>query len=319
MDRIFELLTYESLGFLLLAIVAGYGWLQIADMGPKIVTSLLLLLALTGLWSSLLEPRWLTTQKHSVELGFSSKIVFIADPHLGIYKGKPFIHRVVQRINQIQPDVVIIGGDLVYKPEADKLIQLFSPLTQLEAPTYAVLGNHDVGIPGVDLRTEVTKALEKNDVEMLQNEVVNLSEFQLVGLGSRWAGRDKTSVLEQFNSKENVVTVAHNPDSLTDFPAHKSDLNLFGHTHGGQLKIPILYKQVIPTEGDFDEGFYGGEKGLSFVTSGLGEVGLPMRLFNPPSIEVFEVSKTNSNKNRVNIPKTGYKIDSFSFINHTYR
>lgn len=62
-----------------------------------------------------------------------------------------------------------------------------------------------------------------------------------------------------------------------------------GHTHGGQLRIPFLYKKAIPTEGDFDRGLSQEDTTLLFTTAGVGETALPMRLFNPPCIDVLRL------------------------------
>jgi predicted MPP superfamily phosphohydrolase len=68
-----------------------------------------------------------------------------------------------------------------------------------------------------------------------------------------------------------------------------ADLTLVGHTHCGQIRIPWLYRAVIPTEGPFDGGWSETPAGELFITCGLGEVGLPMRFRTPPVVEVIEV------------------------------
>jgi predicted MPP superfamily phosphohydrolase len=81
----------------------------------------------------------------------------------------------------------------------------------------------------------------------------------------------------------------HNPDSLEKFPESISDLALAGHTHGWQIRIPILYKKVIPTLWSYDKWYTQEKKSKLFITSGLWEVWLPMRFLNPPVIDVINL------------------------------
>ena len=83
--------------------------------------------------------------------------------------------------------------------------------------------------------------------------------------------------------------MAHNPDTALEYENSIPDITICGHTHGGQIRIPFLYKQTIPCEGNFDQGLYETKYGKVFVTAGLGEVGLPMRLGIPPTIEILEL------------------------------
>jgi predicted MPP superfamily phosphohydrolase len=87
--------------------------------------------------------------------------------------------------------------------------------------------------------------------------------------------------------------LAHNPDSAIALPSRQVALVLTGHTHGGQIRLPRVYKRVIPSQYGFDRG----EQLLQtpqgpvrvFTTVGTGEIGLPLRLFNPPTIDVLEL------------------------------
>ncbi len=87
--------------------------------------------------------------------------------------------------------------------------------------------------------------------------------------------------------------LTHNPDTALSYaPNHYPDLTLAGHTHGGQVRIPYLYKRMIPVLGVdilWDQGLYRYKNGQVFVTSGIGEVGLPLRFLIPPVIDVLEL------------------------------
>ncbi len=94
--------------------------------------------------------------------------------------------------------------------------------------------------------------------------------------------------------------LTHNPDTVTDFTADfylkEKWVTLTGHTHCGQIRIPVLYKYAIPTEGEWYSGGYydlgsgsNGSMNKLYITCGVGEVGLPLRLFNPPAVDILEL------------------------------
>ncbi|MFH1514360.1 MAG: phosphohydrolase, partial [bacterium] len=91
--------------------------------------------------------------------------------------------------------------------------------------------------------------------------------------------------------KENTIVLAHNPDTVYEFPEGVNvDLVLSGHTHGGQIRIPFLYKTQIPTIHPFDKGLYNVNDIPVYVTSGIGMIGLPFRFLIPPQIEILELT-----------------------------
>lgn len=254
----------------------------------RILASLLLILSFSFIWARFVERNLIVVEEEVVEVGFEGRVALIGDLHLGPYKSESFLARVVERINGLDVDMVLIAGDLTYEPDAEDLSGLFAPLKNLKFPVYAVLGNHDVGFPGPPIRDELVEVLEMNGVVVLENEVVDLGGFTLLGLGSHFAGEDEVGLLNNFSFEDNVVVLAHNPDSTTYFPNQNADLTLVGHTHAGQVRLPWVYKSVIPTQGDFDDGFTREINTKLFITSGLGETGLPMRLFNFPVVSVLE-------------------------------
>ena len=127
-------------------------------------------------------------------------------------------------------------------------------------------------------------------VHIITNKAIELNGITIVGLGSLWANDNDMHILDKYQERDHVLVLTHNPDTtLAYLPQHSPDLTLAGHTHGGQIRIPYRYKQVIPVEGDvlWDQGIYDLENNKVFVSSGIGEVGLPMRLFIPPAIDIL--------------------------------
>lgn len=227
------------------------------------------------------------------------KVAVISDLHLGVYKGKNYLARVVEQINLVSPDLVLIPGDLIYDPSWEELRGgVFADLQRLKAPVIAVTGNHDAKIPGYVEAEEVRKSLRKYGVKVIDNQQVDFevkgghsSKFlKIYGLSDLMEGQYDLKVLKNFNSADNNLILAHNPDAAYTIPdGDQEALIVSGHTHGGQIRIPLIYKWVIPCKHDFDRGWYDVGRLKVLVTSGLGEVGLPLRLGVPPEIVMLEL------------------------------
>lgn len=249
------------------------------------------LLILCGMfvWMRFVEPYWIVTRNTTIKVGFSARLALVADLHLGQHKKAAFLKQVVNRVNESDVDFLLIAGDFCYRPDRLRLAEILDPLKQLKVPAFAVLGNHDVQRPGPPIRQELAAALEQVGVRLLNNESARLGSFTLLGLGDHWNCEDDVRLIDQFSTSEHLVVMTHNPDTTMRFTDSNADLTLCGHTHGGQVRIPFLYQSVIPTRGSFDRGLM--QLGVTqlFVTSGLGEVGFPLRLFNPPVIDLLEL------------------------------
>ena len=154
--------------------------------------------------------------------------------------------------------MVLIAGDLTFEPLPEqRLKELFAPLHDLQVPVYAVLGNHDTEHPGPDIKVELMRALEANNVTILNNDIIKTSNFLLVGLGDRMNGEDSTRLLNEVHPVNKVVVLTHNPDTTMDYINTNADVTLAGHTHCGQVRLPWIHeyikKYIIPVEGDFDK------------------------------------------------------------------
>lgn len=294
---------YELLGFindashliwivLIVGIVSTFyvkkGWI-------RLIIGCILLGSLVFVYARYLERYWIRETYIDLERGWGNKIVLIADQHLGVYKGGDFMTDVVDRVNQIDDvDFIVIAGDFTYWP-LDLEIE-HTPLSKLRFPTYAVLGNHDVNQSGhITYEKELKQLLTKLGIQVLHNDIVKQSGVTIYGLGNNWSHTDDVMLLDQSDPKnENILVLTHNPDTTQrDYPDVdlSKSVTVTGHTHCGQIRIPWLYKYAIPTQGHFpDQGPYDlGKKGTLLITCGLGEVGLPLRLFNRPEIMVINL------------------------------
>jgi len=240
------------------------------------------------------------------------RIALVSDIHIGIYKGENFLISVVKKLNEIDADFVLLPGDFVYGMDSENLNEAFLALNDLNMPVYAVLGNHDLKPRDTSHKTmgefrknEMYEALEAGGVVMVDNYLESVDvvlkdgserSISLIGVGSLRGEDDKYGLLEglvEGGGEENDATIVmvHNPDAIFNFPDGLDkavNLVVAGHTHGGQIRIPWLYKKAIPCNYAFDRGWHAVNSLKVFVSSGVGETGLPLRLFNPPEIVVFE-------------------------------
>lgn len=232
--------------------------------------------------------------KHQeIKTGFQGRFVLVADMHVWIFKDAKYLQKVVEKINEQENiDGVLIPWDftLVLHDNID-FEKLFSPLKNLTYPAYATLGNHDTMNPGPDISEKLIQALEKNNVVMLENKNTKLQNknIHILWLGDNWANNDKVELIDDYTTEQNLVVLAHNPDTTLRYSNTLADLTVSGHTHGWQIRVPFIRKKVIPVKGGFIDGFYNQNGVKLYVTSGVWEVGLPMRFLVPPEIVVLDL------------------------------
>jgi predicted MPP superfamily phosphohydrolase len=245
------------------------------------------------------EPQWIVQRETDTALGTGTRVVLISDLHLGLYKGPDFVGRLAERINALRPDCVLIAGDFLYAPDAP-LEVLFGRFKAIQAPVYAVLGNHDdhelAGRrPGGGDSGAVIEGLARAGVSVIESRIVNCGKVAIGGIGDQWSGREDFRAAQAYRGAEPLVLLTHNPDTAFGMPLHLSPLLLSGHTHGGQIRLPLVYRHAMPVKGPFDRGLLNSVdwhaqpagRPAVFTSSGVGETALPMRLLNPPVIDLL--------------------------------
>ena len=277
-----------------------------------IISIILSLSILTVIWGSFIEPRIIVVNEQELDLGKKQekiKIALMADLHLGPFKREGFVKRLSERLEEINPDIVVFSGDLIHsslnKEKVDQRIELLASFKYLadKFPTYAVIGNHEytIGRRGnfkhfYDTSARLEKILEEVGVNYLSNESLLIDDkIWLIGLDEVWANKaNPTEALEQADDNYPKILLVHNPDFLYDFPieAQSFDLILSGHTHAGQIRLPFIGTIVpLPTElgRKYDQGLFKIKNTLLFITRGIGETGTRARLFGPPEIVVLNI------------------------------
>jgi uncharacterized protein len=249
--------------------------------------------------------------------GAPDGVVFIADPHLR-ESNSDQIRETIDRINALHPSLVLIGGDFTCAGEEDLLLQ--EVWGGIDAPVYAVLGNHDYqtgmsaeenlqkmkvvahaqlqagdydiralqdGTVDRDYADRLAAVLEQQGVRVLRNEYVQLSingrDVMIVGVDDGWAGMADPPVIPKTDAF--TIYLIHEPECRGIWPA---DLILAGHTHGGQVVPPGIDRLVsgdrFRLSGRIDEN-----GSVIYITRGLGTSSsrFTFRLFAPPEIVVI--------------------------------
>jgi len=227
-------------------------------------------------------------EKISAELdGF--KIVQISDLHNKQFGAEQ--KRLLERVSECSPDIIVITGDIVDSNHTDigKALAFVEGAAEI-APVYYVTGNHELWLEDGELE-ELLDGISAAGAVILDDECVTVtsgdSSFILAGLDDSSLYNDTIKELELDNSRETVILLAHEPQYLSDYSRENVDLILAGHAHGGQFRLPFIGGIVAPDQGFFPEytaGVYTENETEMIVSRGLGNSVIPLRLFNFPDI-----------------------------------
>jgi len=219
----------------------------------------------------------------------------IGSPHVGLDK----LRTIVEKTNAEQPDLVVLLGDFVTGgPNGRRAGGFVEPeltaaeLKKLHAPlgVYAVLGNHDWWYDG----DRVGKALTDVGIPVLENKAVRVGPIWLGGIADFWTREpDVAGTLAQVSSSDPVVLITHNPDIFPEVPSRVS-VTLAAHTHGGQVKLPIIGTLITTSKLGYNAGEYVDHGRHLFVTTGIGTSIVPVRFGVPPEIVILTLSPPKS-------------------------
>lgn len=260
----------------------------------------LIILNLFFIEARFIEPNLITVKKTEIKSSFDLNIALISDIHLWVFKGENFLKRVVEKINKENIDIVIISWDFTYHPNENEIYDLLSPLKEIKVPIYAILWNHDNSKSISDefilwwkysfVRPELEEALKKIWINLLNNESLKFRDINIVWIWELYSNEADVEILSKLKKEDKVLTIIHNPDVSDLFVNENSDITLAWHTHWWQIRIPYLYKKIIPTVWDYDKWIYYKKNTTLFISSWLWEIWLPMRFLNPPEIDILKIT-----------------------------
>ncbi len=203
----------------------------------------------------------------------SYTVVQLTDVHIGTMLGREFATSVVEQVNALAPDLIVITGDFI-DGRLSELRPHVEPFRHLRARdgVYAVTGNHEYY-----WNAEAWLAhIRSLGIRVLRNEHVTIANaFQLAGVDDSTAGEDLPRALEGRDPKLPLVLLAHHPRTIVRAAPAGVDLQLSGHTHGGQL-LPLgwlarLFDPKVSGLGRFGKSWL-------YVSEGTGYWGPPMRV-----------------------------------------
>ena len=219
----------------------------------------------------------------------------MADLHLWIFKNEHFLEKIIKKIQtQKNIDAILIPGDFTLVMDDDiDLEKLFSAFSQVNIPVFATLWNHDTMKPWPNISVKLRHALEKNNIIVLNNEASLLSKknIHIVWLWDHWSEDDRIEMISDYSHNDHLIVLAHNPDTTLKYTNNIADITVSWHTHGWQIRVPFLRKKVLPVQWNFSDGYYENNGIKLYITSWIGEVGLPLRLGIPPEIVILDFTK----------------------------
>ncbi len=265
------------------------------------------------LYASEIERHWIEVTRRDVYLrglpaAFDGmRLAQLSDIHMDEFTEPFFLRHAISLINQNKPDAVLLTGDFVTAKFGRKLgstrfargaaWQCANILNGLECKArYAVLGNHDIDVGA----PQVSEALIANGIAVLRNASLPIERpggrFWLAGLDDPLDGHPNPDMAIPKSIRnqphEPIVLLCHGPDyadPLLTSPAGQAvGLMLSGHSHGGQIRLPLVGALVVPKMGrKYVEGFFRLGSLQLYVNRGLGAIMLPFRFDCPPEITIF--------------------------------
>ena len=239
-------------------------------------------------------------------------IVLVSDFHLGYSIGCDMMEQMVEKVNALEPDIIIMGGDIVdneYEAldDPERLAEIISSMKSTYG-TYGIYGNHDVSallIGGFSVTTpseqfrdpRVEEFVKDCGITMLEDEVVTIDDaFYLIGrLDGERAGdgtSDRMTIEEltgDLDKSKPCIMLSHEPDEISENAANGMDIQLSGHTHAGQF-FPLTL--TMPFKWENYWGYKQVDQLHEFVSSGIGVYGPDMRVATDSEVMQIKVHFT---------------------------
>jgi uncharacterized protein len=222
------------------------------------------------------------------------KVLQITDYHNFKYNS-----RILRLVREAQPDMIVITGDLIDKvtKEYSNVYSFAKELTHINPNVYYVPGNHELESGNMDSLLEdiakknVRVLINNNEVGTFQGDSINICGIDY----SSTERGDLAKTLYGINTGLYTILLCHKPDIIKDYSDIPCDLILCGHTHGGQIRFPLMGAVIAPDQGLFpkyNKGLYKIDNDTTlYIDSGVGTTRLPVRVMNRSQISLIEIEK----------------------------
>lgn len=256
------------------------------------------ILGLTLIYAAIIEPNWIEVKEQPVYIsslppafeGF--RIVQLSDLH-----GKFFFNKKISVVvNKLNPDVVVITGDVLDQSEKTPIQYLDTVFDGIKAQygTYFVFGNNENNLD----KLMIKQKLAMINVKTLINEnvplTINGSSIYLVGIDDPYSQNYDFPKALKGSGPEPKILLAHTPEIIYEAVKHRIDLAIVGHTHGGQILIPFFQKLTSNVTEGYEKylaGLFKVENTQMYVNRGLGENDIHIRFLTRPEITVIVLHK----------------------------
>ncbi len=299
--RIFYTAAATWLGFfyffLWAAVISwlGYGLAKVLniDFDIKIFAEILLILAVVvGIYgivnANIIRVARVNVRLPNLPTEWRGKTAaWVSDLHLGPVRGYSFVAKVAEKIAELKPDIIFIGGDF-YDGQVVYLNKLIEPFNRLKAPLgkYFVAGNHEE----FSDKTPYLQTIRDAGIKVLDNEQVEIGGIRLMGVDYFNARTEDKfrEILKKFAIEKNKpsILLAHSPYYFKVSEEEGIDLQLSGHTHAGQMFPANILTHFIFR--GYDYGLKKFKNLTVYTSSGVGTWGIPMRFGSVSEVVVVK-------------------------------
>ena len=271
----------------------------------KILFVILSLIILFILYSYFIGTKGLIVKEYSISSNIPEsfdglKIVHITDIHYNRTFKEKELENLVKKINLINPDIIVLTGDLLDKkinePNAKEVLSKYLKQMNAKLGKYAVNGNHDLKY---DYYYDI---LEQSNFINLNNtyDLIYYKDYEpiiITGISSYFDKMEIKDKLENYKNyiKDNdikyKILLLHEPDMVENIDEN-FDLILAGHSHNGQVKLPLIGSVILPNGAKrYYKEHYTINNAELYISSGLGTSNLPLRFMNHPSFNFYRINK----------------------------
>lgn len=264
----------------------------------KIIFSIILLIIIIYISIRFIGNIGLVVREYKItnkklESFYGLKIAHFSDLHYGMSVNEKKLNIIVNKINMTKPDIVVFTGDLIDKniKITDEIFELLvSKLSKINSKygKYYVSGNHDKN--NKSYNTIMTESGFQNLNESYDVIYLNNSKMFIGGIDTNNTLNEKTIETLNLENYDYKIMLSHYPDNADYLLKYNVDLILSGHSHNGQVRLPVIGKIITPYYAKkYYDPYYKINDTLLYISGGIGNSTMNFRLFNKPSFNLYRL------------------------------